>query len=182
QGSTSARARLSTDKESSIGELAVRALAAEVPIIVFANEFFDALPVEVLSERGALRVNAGDARFVEEWAAASAAELEFLDRYSVHLEANSRVEASLEARAQMGAYGDAIQQGFLIVIDYGYTREEQLAGRHLGTIMAYRQHSASPNPYEAPGEQDITAHVNFSALAGAARERGMHPHKLPTQS
>jgi SAM-dependent MidA family methyltransferase len=57
-----------------------------------------------------------------------------------------------------------------------------LAGRHLGTVMAYREHSASPNPYEAPGEQDITARVNFTALAAAAEQSGMHAHKLLTQS
>ena len=50
------------------------------------------------------------------------------------------------------------------MIDYGYTREEQLAGRHRDTLMTYRHHIASPSPYEAPGEQDITAHVNFTAL------------------
>jgi SAM-dependent MidA family methyltransferase len=75
-----------------------------------------------------------------------------------------------------------VQRGFLIAIDYGYTREEQLAERHVGTVMAYRQHSASPNPYEAPGEQDITAHVNFTALATAAEENGVQVHKLLTQS
>src|ERR1700752_1312711 len=48
--------------------------------------------------------------------------------------------------------------------------------------MAYRQHSASPNPYEAPGEQDITAHMNFTALAATAAQDGMQPHKLVTQS
>jgi len=63
---------------------------AEAPLIVFANEFFDALPVEVLSEQGALRINLGDGNFVEEWAPASAAELEFLDRYGVHPETGMR--------------------------------------------------------------------------------------------
>ncbi len=48
--------------------------------------------------------------------------------------------------------------------------------------MAYRQHSASANPYEAPGEQDITAHVNFTALAAAAVEQGMRVEPLLTQS
>jgi SAM-dependent MidA family methyltransferase len=48
--------------------------------------------------------------------------------------------------------------------------------------MAYRQHSASANPYEAPGEQDITAHVNFTALGAAAEAGGMLSHKLRTQS
>ena len=67
-------------------------------------------------------------------------------------------------------------------MDYGYTREEQLAGRHRGTLKAIRQHSISASPYEAPGEQDITAHVNFTALAAAAEKHGMQIHKLVTQS
>src|SRR4029077_4350949 len=74
------------------------------------------------------------------------------------------------------------EHGFLVVIDYGYTRDEQLAGRHRGTIKAIRQHSVSANPYEAPGEQDITADVNFTALAAVAQERGFEVHKLITQS
>ena len=159
-----------------------RALAPEVPLIVFANEFFDALPVEVLSEKGSLQVGLREGRLVDEWVPASVAELEFLDRYSVYPKDAARVEAALTSQKQMTAYAAAIQKGFFVVIDYGYTREEQLAGRHLGTVMAYRQHSASPNPYEAPGEQDITAHVNFTALAAAAEQNGMHTHKLLTQS
>jgi SAM-dependent MidA family methyltransferase len=73
-------------------------------------------------------------------------------------------------------------RGFLIAIDYGYAREEQLAGRHRGTLKAIRQHSINANPYEAPGEQDITADVNFSALAAAAERHGMQTQKLVTQS
>jgi SAM-dependent MidA family methyltransferase len=160
----------------------IRASAPEVPLIVFANEFFDALPVEVLSEKGSLRINARNGNFVEEWAPASGTELEFLDHYSVHPEGDARTEAALLAQRQMARHAETIQAGFLVIIDYGYTREEQLAGRHLGTVMAYREHSASPNPYEAPGEQDITARVNFTALAAAAEQSGMHAHKLLTQS
>jgi len=163
-------------------EVTTRALAPEVPIIIFANEFFDALPVEVLSEKGSLRIHVRAQNFVEQWAPASAEELEFLDRYSLHPEGEARTEAALQAQQQMTHYAEMMQRGFFVVIDYGYTREEQLAGRHLGTIMAYRQHSASPNPYEAPGEQDITAHVNFTALAAVAEKNGMHAHKLLTHS
>jgi SAM-dependent MidA family methyltransferase len=159
-----------------------RALAPEVPLIIFANEFFDALPVEVLSEKGSLRINLREQNFVEQWAPASTEELEFLDRYGLHPEGEARTEATLQAQHQMAHYAEMMQTGFFVVIDYGYTREEQLAGRHLGTIMAYRQHSASPNPYEAPGEQDITAHVNFTALAAVAEQIGIHAHKLLTQS
>jgi SAM-dependent MidA family methyltransferase len=154
----------------------------EVPLIVFANEFFDALPVEVLSKQGSLRIGLHDGRLVETWSAASKAELEFLDRWSVHPEAGERVEATLAAHDFACRIGNLIQRGSFMAIDYGYTRDELLAGCHRGTIMAYRQHSASHNPYEAPGEQDITAHVNFTALADALEKNGMRAQKLLTQS
>jgi len=100
----------------------------------------------------------------------------------VHPDPVTRTEVSLASTRHMTVIATTMQRGFFISIDYGYTRDEQLAGRHLGTVMAYRQHSASPNPYEAPGEQDITAHVNFTALAATAAQCGMQPHKLLTQS
>ena len=150
--------------------------------IVFANEFFDALPVEVLSAKGSLRIDAREGRFVEAWVPAAPEELEFLDRYSVHPEPDERIEAPLAAQQYIDRIAVGIQRGFIMAIDYGYTREEQLAGRHRGTLKAIRQHSVSDNPYEAPGEQDITADVNFTALAAAAEKHGMRTHKLVTQS
>jgi SAM-dependent MidA family methyltransferase len=150
--------------------------------IVFANEFFDAFPVEILSAKGSLRIDARDSRFVETWAQAAPEELEFLDRYSVHPDAYERIEAPLAAQQRMDGIARSIQRGFFITIDYGYTREEQLAGRHRGTLKAIRQHSIGADPYEAPGEQDITADVNFTALAAAAEKQGMQAHKLVTQS
>jgi len=158
------------------------ALAPEAEAIVFANEFFDALPVEILSTKGSLRIDTRDGRFLEAWAQPSPEELEFLDRYSVHPEPHERIEAPLVAQQFMYHIAASIQRGFLIAIDYGYTREEQLAGRHRGTVKALRQHSISANPYEAPGEQDITADVNFTALAAAAEKQGMQTHILVTQS
>jgi SAM-dependent MidA family methyltransferase len=152
------------------------------PVIVFANEFFDALPVEVISSMGVLRIDARNGRFAECWAEPPLEEMEFLDRYSVHPEPGERIEVSLSAQRYMDGVVANIQRGFIVAIDYGYTREEQLAGRHRGTLKAIRQHSISASPYEAPGEQDITADVNFSALAAAAKKHGMQAHKLVTQS
>ncbi len=151
------------------------------PTIVFANEFFDALPVEVVSSEGSLRIGVRGGRFVETWDSASAEELEFLDRYSIHPEEGERLEVPLLSQAAM-RNALSIRDGFMVCIDYGYTRDEQLAGRHRGTVKAIREHSVSANPYEAPGEQDITADVNFSALAAAAENQGMHAEKLVTQS
>jgi SAM-dependent MidA family methyltransferase len=162
--------------------LVERALGPDVPVIIFANEFFDALPVEVVSAQGKLQVAFEDDRLIESWARPSAQELEYLDRYSVHPESGERIEIPLQASHYMAGLGASMQTGLIIAIDYGYTRQEQLAGRHRGTIMAYRQHSASPNLYQAPGEQDLTAHVNFTALAAAAEASGLQVQPLLTQS
>ena len=154
---------------------------AGTPNIVFANEFFDALPVQVLSSAGSLSIDFRDGRLVETWAPAADEELEFLDRYSIHPQTGERVEVPLQSQTHMRAAAN-IECGFVVTVDYGYTRDEQLAGRHRGTVKAIRQHSVSSNPYEAPGEQDITADVNFTALAAVAEQQGMKAQKLVTQS
>ncbi|MFZ0276727.1 MAG: SAM-dependent methyltransferase [Candidatus Sulfotelmatobacter sp.] len=153
-----------------------------IPTIVFANEFFDALPVEILSTRGSLRIDTCEGRLTETWSQPAPEELEFLDRYSVHPEPDERIETPLAAQRFMEQMVAGIHRGFVLAIDYGYTREEQLAGRLRGTLKALRHHSISADPYEAPGEQDITADVNFTALAAAASKHGMQTQKLMTQS
>jgi SAM-dependent MidA family methyltransferase len=160
----------------------VSSLRPEIPLIVFANEFFDALPVDVISRKGKLQVDTREGKFIEMWTTLTAEEMEYLDRYSIHPERGERVELLLVAQDYMRRATQPFQRGFVLVIDYGYTRQELLAGRHRGTIMTYRQHSASPDPYQAPGEQDITAHVNFTALADAVEHNGMKVEKLLTQS
>src|SRR5581483_9926233 len=93
--------------------------------------------------------------------------LEYLDRYSVPPQAGERLEAGLVAVEMMRRISAALPQapGFVIIIDYGYTREDQLAGRHPGTLNVLRRHTIGASPYHAPGQQDITADVNFTALA-----------------
>jgi len=175
------RIAITLNRHLESGKALLSSVDVSTPAIVFANEFFDALPVEVLSSDGSLRIDARDGRFVETWAPPSPEELEFLDRYSIHPEPGVRIEVSLQSRAHMSAAAK-FERGFMIVIDYGYTREEQLAGRHRGTLKAIRQHSVSDNPYEAPGEQDITADVNFTALAAVAEKHGMRTQTPITQS
>ena len=156
--------------------------ATRAPLIIFANEFFDALPVEILSAQGALRIAERNDHLAETWVAPSAEELEFLGRYSVHPEAGERIEVPLAAHHTMTEIAGLMERGFILAIDYGYTLQEQLAGRHHGTLASYRQHSESGNPYEAPGEQDLTAHVNFTALADVLAQHGMTVQPLLTQS
>ena len=153
-------------------------------VIVFANEFFDALPVDIVDHRGAVRVAEVDGKFTEQFVAPSPAELEFLDHYSVQPEANERVEVGFATLVWTQRIAAAFRDrsGFAVLIDYGYTREQQLAGRHRDTVMTYRRHTASASPYVAPGEQDITARVNFTALQTAAAEHGLQSAALVTQT
>ena len=191
------------------GKAAIRAaLASELgphPAIVFCNEFFDALPVELVTREGEVRVAtreypepgagereashrgtpypAAELPFVREtFVPASTAVMQYLDRYSVLPEAGERLEAGLIAQQWIKKMASAMPSGFLVVIDYGYLREEQLRGRHRGTLACFRRHTLSGSPYEAPGEQDITSHVNFTAVRAAAEEAGMQPLALLTQA
>ncbi|HMB82738.1 MAG TPA: SAM-dependent methyltransferase [Terriglobales bacterium] len=159
-----------------------RTLAPDTPLIVFANEFFDALAVEILSTHGKLHIALENNRLHETWLPPPAEELDFLDRYGVHPEPGERIEVATIAQEWIKQICGEIHRGLLLVIDYGYTRNEQLTGRYRGTLMAYRHHSASPDPYQAPGEQDLTTHVNFTALAAACEQAGMQFEKLLTQS
>ncbi len=154
-------------------------------LIVFANEFFDALPVEIVSGQNEIRVGVDHAgNFVEQQVPARQDLLDYIDRFSVRPEEGSRVEVNLAAIDYMRRVASLFddRRGFAVFVDYGYTREEQQAGRHLDTLMTYRQHQAGANPYEAPGEQDITTHVNLTALQSIARENHMDSLALLKQS
>jgi SAM-dependent MidA family methyltransferase len=161
-----------------------RSLSPDAPLIVFANEFFDALPVEILSTHGKLHIALENNRLRETWLPPLAEELEFLDRYGVPPELGERIEVPILAQDWMRQIAGSrfIERGLLVIVDYGYTRDLQLAGRHRGTLMAYRHHSSSPDPYQAPGEQDLTAHVNFTALRAACEQAGMGVEKQLTQA
>jgi SAM-dependent MidA family methyltransferase len=150
--------------------------------ILFANEFLDALPVEVVADRGLLNVALRDGSLAETFAPVPGEVQDYLDRYAVTLEEGERIEAGLAAMEWMKRLANAVPRGFVVVVDYGYRREELLAGRHRGTVVAARQHQLSRNPYEAPGEQDLTAHVNFSAVSAAGESAGLQTLGLVTQS
>jgi SAM-dependent MidA family methyltransferase len=175
---------IASDKAAVCETLEEAAASAGRHLVLFANEFFDSFPVEIVDHRGSVRVVEKDGRFVEQFVPPSEQELAFLDRYSVQPEPAQRVEVSFASLPWIDRIAAAFtgRRGFVVLIDYGYTREEQLAGRHRDTLMTYRRHQASPSPYEAPGEQDITAHVNFTALRSRGSDRGLDPIALLSQS
>jgi SAM-dependent MidA family methyltransferase len=159
-----------------------RALTFDVPVIVFANELFDAIPVEILSNQGKLHISFAGDRFEETWLPPANDELNFLETYSVSPLPHERLEVTTNSLNLMSEIAASVQTGVFLTLDYGYTQQEQQAGRHRGSLKAIRQHSVSASAYEAPGEQDITADVNFTALTSIAEQHGMSVQPLKTQS
>jgi SAM-dependent MidA family methyltransferase len=151
--------------------------------IAFANEFFDALPVEIVDARGELRVGLdSSAQFTEEFATASADAAGFLDKYGIRPEPGERTEAALCLRTIVPQVLASFERGFCVIVDYGYTRDELRAGRHRDTVRAFRRHRMTPNVFDSPGEQDITADVNFTAIGAIAAHHGAASLPLLTQS
>jgi SAM-dependent MidA family methyltransferase len=144
--------------------------------LVLANEFFDALPVHVAVKRGAafheMLVGVVEDRFVWVEGGPLAPELAALAAPSAATLADgSWLEIAPEAFAWIDRLAARLTDGFLLVIDYGYTAPE-LARFPEGTLMSYRRHTALSDVLARPGEQDITAHVPFTALEQHAARRG----------
>jgi len=144
--------------------------------VVFANEFFDALPVDVAVKRGSgyrqLRVGFRHGRF--RWVESEPVDppvAEYLERYAAAAPDGATVEVNLEALRWIDAIAEHLEQGYALVIDYGYTAPEivRFPG---GTLMSYRRHRALEDVLENPGDRDITAHVCFTAIEDHAAARG----------
>ena len=82
------------------------------------------------------------------------------------------VEVQLAAQAWLQDALARLEDGSIVLIDYGDTAEGLLPRRQDGTLRTYRAHHIGPHPLDEPGETDITADVNFSALIATAESLG----------
>ena len=167
--------------------------AGEVPRAIpagciFSNEMLDALPAHrVAVERGALResfVGFEAGRFTEALGEPSFPWLwQYFQEQGITLEEGQQAEVCFEACDWIERAGRALERGFVLTIDYGH-EARALYGEHhnRGTLLAYRDHAVSENLLDAPGEQDLTAHVNFTALDLWGRRAGLVRTGLVTQS
>ena len=148
----------------------------------FSNELVDAFPVhQVAIESGELRevyVTTGkqDERgstnpFIEVTAPLSTSRLaSYFDLIELDFPSETypegyRSEVNLAALGWLETVADRLQQGYLLTIDYGYPAHRYYSPtRTQGTLQCYLQHAHHSDPYLAIGRQDITAHVNFTAL------------------
>jgi SAM-dependent MidA family methyltransferase len=163
--------------------------------IIFSNELLDAFPVHRLVwdgqqwfERGvALKEN----RFL--WTRLDQSDLDLeleLDRAGFVLSSGLlavlpvgfTIDLSLGAATWWREAAEVLGSGKLLTFDYGLTVEELLIPERVhGTVRAYYQQRVSDDPLARPGEQDITAHVNFSQLERAGETAGLKTEMLASQ-
>jgi SAM-dependent MidA family methyltransferase len=166
---------------------------AEVPAhvaagCIFSNELADALPVHrVVMDRGTLKeihVDFRDGHFVDALAPLSTCAItEYLAAQNIALSEGQHAEAGLEACDWIGEIGRRLERGYVLTIDYGHPAAELFDGHHMrGTLLAYQNHRASEEFYASPGEQDLTAHVNFTALESWGKRSGLETAGFTSQT
>ena len=155
---------------------------------IFSNEFFDALPVHRLVIEGdelrEIYVGLGANGLCEQFGPLSSPELAgYITEQGVTLQEGQLAEVGLEACAWIAEMGARLGRGFVLTIDYGHEAQELYDERHMrGTLLAYEKHRASENFFRAPGQQDLTAHVNFTALERHGARAGLKRTGLMSQS
>lgn len=143
---------------------------------VFANEFFDALPVKAGIRRGAelfaltVRRRASNYQW-EIGDALSPDERGYVERYYPDLPDGGKFEIAQRAGDAIRRLYECLREGTILIVDYGWSGNEYLRFPQ-GTLMSYRRHTASGDVLSQPGKQDITAHVPFPVLMDAARDCG----------
>lgn len=160
------------------------------PSVILSNELIDAFPVHVVETRNGrlfeVYVDEQDGRLFEVLDEPSSPEVaSYLDSYKIPWQSFGdgwRAEINLDALRWIERTAYMLKRGFILTIDYGdkaaalYTRY-----RRRGTLACYFRHQMTERPLVGPGEQDITAHVNFSALIDAGRRHGLRLNRFTTQ-
>lgn len=136
---------------------------------IFSNELLDAFPVHVIEMEDELKevyVNFDGSDFIEEKGKVSSDEIiTCLTDFAVELQPDYRTEINLKIKDWLQNVSLVLSNGFVLTIDYGYPAKEYFSEeRTSGTLLCYHKHLYNDNPYQHIGEQDITAHVNFSSV------------------
>ena len=155
---------------------------------IVSNELLDALPVHrVLQQRGKLQeifVTYDGRKFSEILASLSnQAIADYFSAQGVALRNGQHAEAGLEACDWISEIARRLLRGFVLTIDYGHESGDLYNEHHSkGTVLAYSKHQTSEQFYNAPGEQDLTAHVNFTALRLWGQRSGIGTLGLTSQT
>ncbi len=171
------------------GRMLVEAQMPSGPLVgcVLSNELVDSFPVHVVVQQDGLLkevfVGTQHGELVETLSEPSSPALAaYFSRFGVQLAEGQRAEVDLCGPAWLADVARRLERGFALTIDYGHLADELFDERHFaGTLMAYRRHRAHARVLDSPGEQDLTHHVNFTALIETGRENGLERAGLVSQ-
>lgn len=149
--------------------------------VVVGNELLDAMPAHIVAwreagifERGVAVDAAGQFVWQEQPAQGALRDAAEEIGRQCALPPGYESEISLAARAWTGEWGHRLVRGALLLIDYGFPRREFYhQQRARGTLMCHYRHRAHPDPFFWPGLQDLTVHVDFTAVIAAADAAGL---------
>ena len=153
--------------------------------VVFSNEFLDALPVHrVRVKAGAWREIYVTSNFAQALGHLSTQALvDSLHDLPVHLMEGYTTDVNLRAFHWMKQLAQRLTRGYVLTIDYGFERAEYFAPHYKdGHLQCYYHHTRDDNPYQHVGEQDITAHVEFTSLIEHGKKFGLEPVLFTDQS
>jgi SAM-dependent MidA family methyltransferase len=158
---------------------------------IVANEVLDVMPVKLfvkrdgaVLERGVVAAAGGGLAFDERPASASLArEVACIEGQTVTLPDGYGSEVGLAAQAWTASLAGWLEHGVALLVDYGFPRPEYYhAQRIMGTLMCHYRHRAHADPLWLPGLNDVTAHVDFSAVAAAGSQAGLDVLGYTSQS
>jgi SAM-dependent MidA family methyltransferase len=153
---------------------------------LFSNELLDALPVHVVRMEDELKevyVTAREGSLGEEAGPLSTGDISrYFQEMNIRLEKGYQTEVNLRILDWLNEVNSVLKEGFVLTIDYGYTaREYYSEDRDRGTLVCYYRHHFGDNPFCNVGEQDITAHVNFSSLKMWGEQLGLQTAGFTSQ-
>lgn len=152
---------------------------------VLSNELLDNFAVHRVVMEDSLQEVFIDYRngFKEVLRPAKSSLVSYFNELGVVLSPGYQTEVNLEAIDWMASIGERLQKGYVITIDYGCVSEELYHNRRRrGTLLCYQQQTINEDYYAHIGQQDITAHVNFSALRHWGQQYGLSFSGLITQA
>jgi SAM-dependent MidA family methyltransferase len=175
------RATLAQDAPAHLGRVAwITSLPDAIDGALIANEVLDAVPVELVARRGGGWFERGvawdDARGTFAWDEHPAgARIEAMAAARFPQDGDYLSEINPAAEALVEDVGRRLVAGAALWIDYGFPAAEYYhAQRSEGTVMCHFRHRAHGDPFAWPGLSDITAHVDFTAMAQAGERAGLH--------
>ncbi|TCK84964.1 class I SAM-dependent methyltransferase [Albibacterium bauzanense] len=156
----------------------------EVNGCIFSNELVDNFAVhQVVMKNELMEVFVSyDNGFTEVLQPAQEELKEYLKELNIELPKDFRSEINLQAINWIQEIASSLNQGYVMTIDYGYLSSELYKPyRSQGTLMCYNNHKVNDNLYDNIGIQDITSHVNFSALINSGRKSGLNDCAFTSQ-